>query len=392
MEKLDELERLQRLRESGAITADEFEKVKNKILADDVEAVDNKQIKEDVVAHKETVTAKVKEHYNVENITNNKICNKCGNELLEEDKFCGKCGSKVKLSIKRKIKILIIISIIVIILIIGTLSGLYFYGENIKIGKITINNPMSNYGITDEYLTNNFKENGWDQYDNVDVNILAIADIEYNEFNKVVLASNTVTNNGVKLTNTGILLLNRKDNMVKGFTINSNLIMIFNGLANNSNNKAIEVLEVSVKYIQEYGIDFFSNNSSNQYRLLIKEISDIIGVNKARGYVKSGMVESVKSISSNLDYTLLFEKESALVKYIAFYGETLEFNSSWPIDETAAKYLYTYNRRTYNNLISIYGQPYKTVKQYELYSMEDVNAVSTYKSLETAKEKLNVEE
>lgn len=392
MEKLDELERLQRLRESGAITADEFEKVKNKILADDVEAVDNKQIKEDVVAHKETVTAKVKEHYNVENITNNKICNKCGNELLEEDKFCGKCGSKVKLSIKRKIKILIIISIIVIILIIGTLSGLYFYGENIKIGKITINNPMSNYGITDEYLTNNFKENGWDQYDNVDVNILAIADIEYNEFNKVVLASNTVTNNGVKLTNTGILLLNRKDNMVKGFTINSNLIMIFNGLANNSNNKAIEVLEVSVKYIQEYGIDFFSNNSSNQYRLLIKEISDIIGVNKARGYVKSGMVESVKSISSNLDYTLLFEKESALVKYIAFYGEKLEFNSSWPIDETAAKYLYTYNRRTYNNLISIYGQPYKTVKQYELYSMEDVNAVSTYKSLETAKEKLNVEE
>ena len=47
MGKLEDLDVLQKLKDSGAITPDEFEKVKNKVLADDV--VDsNNQIKEDV--------------------------------------------------------------------------------------------------------------------------------------------------------------------------------------------------------------------------------------------------------------------------------------------------------------------------------------------------------
>ena len=48
MGKLDDLERLQKLKECGAITTDEFEQEKKKILADDVEVVNNNEIKEDI--------------------------------------------------------------------------------------------------------------------------------------------------------------------------------------------------------------------------------------------------------------------------------------------------------------------------------------------------------
>ena len=70
MGKLEDLDVLQKLKDSGAITPDEFEKVKNKVLADDV--VDsNNQIKEDVkeIDHKETVMDQVKEHDDINQLS-----------------------------------------------------------------------------------------------------------------------------------------------------------------------------------------------------------------------------------------------------------------------------------------------------------------------------------
>lgn len=114
MGKLDDLEGLQKLKESGAITTDEFEKVKNKILDDDVEVIDtNNLIKEDVkpIDNKEIVTNQI-----------NRTCNKCRNELLEDEKFCGKCGNKVNTNnknVKIKFNHLIIGIIIFILLVVG---------------------------------------------------------------------------------------------------------------------------------------------------------------------------------------------------------------------------------------------------------------------------------
>ena len=74
MGKLEDLDVLQKLKDSGAITPDEFEKVKNKVLADDV--VDsNNQIKEDVkeIDHKETVMDQVKEHDDITDTLDNKV-------------------------------------------------------------------------------------------------------------------------------------------------------------------------------------------------------------------------------------------------------------------------------------------------------------------------------
>lgn len=319
------------------------------------------------------------------------FCEKCNNELKDGEKFCGKCGEKVKTDKKGKIKILISMLCISAFLVVISLVFLYFYGKNIKIGNITIDNPMSNWGITDKYLTNNFKENGWDKYDDVDVHILAITNIEYNDFNKLVLAKNTVTNNGTKSSNTGILFLNRKDNTVEGLTTNSNLIWIFNGLVNNTN-KAQDVLDISAKYIQEYGTEIFTDVSNKEFGLLVKDISNVIGVDKAREYTKSGKAEQAELINSNLDCTLLFEKESAKIEYYAFYEKKSKFNSKWPIDENTYKYFSKdYSMRdTLNTFEYVYGEPYVIVEQYTIYTGEG-KSVGTYLTLDEAKNKLNVE-
>lgn len=94
MGKLDDLEVLQKLRESGAITADEFEKVKKKILAENIEIIDSDNKNE--IDEEQKIISDSIEKQETTTIVTNKVCSKCGNELLEEDKFCGKCGIAIK--------------------------------------------------------------------------------------------------------------------------------------------------------------------------------------------------------------------------------------------------------------------------------------------------------
>ena len=74
MGKLEDLDVLQKLKDSGAITPDEFEKVKNKVLADDVVDINN-QIKEDVktIDNKETIKYQVQEHDDIKDTLDNKV-------------------------------------------------------------------------------------------------------------------------------------------------------------------------------------------------------------------------------------------------------------------------------------------------------------------------------
>ena len=81
MGRLDDLERLQMLKESGTLTQEEFEQEKKKILNADI-------VKENV------------EH--IEQEANN-VCVNCGSAIFEGDKFCGTCGHALKNSIQEDI-------------------------------------------------------------------------------------------------------------------------------------------------------------------------------------------------------------------------------------------------------------------------------------------------
>ena len=91
----------------------------------------------------------------------------------------------------------------------------------------------------------------------------------------------------------------------------------------------------------------------------------------------------------------MFEKGSALAKYVAFYTEGLQYNSRYPIDERTYKYLekdYS-NKSTLNAFEYVYGPAYTFIKQYEIYSISDSSKlIGSYNNLETAKNKLEVEE
>lgn len=312
-------------------------------------------------------------------------CKKCGNELKEGEKFCGKCGTKVdekiiiennttnneslKATVKVKSNYLVVI-IIVVILIFGVIAGGVYYNNTV---------------ISDEYLTNNYRENGFSQFDNVEVKVLDIEDIEYKNFNKLVLAKVTINNNNQEVSNVGLLLVNKKENDVEGFTINNNLIQILNGVANNNMPKVKDITKLSAKYIQMVGTDIFQKGETEDFKNLINEYSKIIGLKESREYVKTGFA---KQLNANLDYTLLFEKQSPIVKYIAFYEMKQVYN--WSIPEQAAKILYSNDRKTYNNFVAIYGSPYKTVQQYTICDLTG-KEIEHYSSLEKAKEKLNVD-
>lgn len=113
MSSLDDLEKIQKLKEKGILSEEEFEAEKKKILN-----MDNNSVK-------------------------NNICKKCGAELEDRAIFCGKCGSKVQKTfienLKTNKKWLIIILVIIIVVI-----GIVYNSEmNIKSDYNSSNNENS---------------------------------------------------------------------------------------------------------------------------------------------------------------------------------------------------------------------------------------------------------
>lgn len=387
MSKIDELEKIQKLKEEGVLTETEFENEKNKILKKDVKP-------EEVTNNITENIDKEEKNKNNENNSSNinttkkqkkkKVCKKCGNEIQEGEKFCGKCGTEVK---KFKIKIVIAISIVVLLAIGGIIGGVYY------------NNTV----ITDEFLTENFKQNGFEQFDNVNVTTLAVKDIIYNDFNKLVVANIDITNNGSKISRTGILLVNKKEKKVDSFTINNTLLYLLKGVANsNTEETSPKIAEICVKYIQDKGTDCF-NSTSDNFKNLVKDIGDIVGTEKSRDFIRTEYAKVASNANINLDYTILFEKNSALIKYIAFYETSVEFNPKYPMDEKTYKLAFgDYSDRSSRQTLEyLYGPPYITVKKYNVYEIgtessneqefEDTK-VGSYNTLEEAEEQLNVEE
>lgn len=393
MSVIDELEKLKKLKEQGILTETEFESEKNKIL--------NKNVKIENVTNNETEKinkngkniSKESQKNKVSNINTNgkkhkeKICKKCGSKIHEGEKFCGKCGTKVENFKIKKYQIAIAISIVILLSIGGTIGGVYY------------NNTV----ITDEFLTENFKQNGFDQFDSVNITTLAVKDITYNDYNKLVVANIDMTNNGSKIPMTSILLVNKKENKVEGFKINLSLLYLLKGIANSNTAECpSKIAEICVKYIQNKGTDCF-NNSSDDFKNLVKEIGDIVGTEKSRNFIKMEYAKVASNANISLDYTILFEKNSALIKYIAFYETSVEFNSNYPMSEKTYKLAFgDYSDKSSRQTLEyLYGPPYVTVEKYNVYEInaeytneqefEDTK-VGSYDTIEEAEEQLNVEE
>lgn len=109
-------------------------------------------------------------------------------------------------------------------------------------------------------------------------------------------------------------------------------------------------------------------------------------------------------MNTNLKPTLLFDKNSPMVKYIAFYETTTKYNTNYPMDERTFNYFskdYSH-RNAINTMEYLYGPAYTVVNEYTVYKLEEgttdsvesfeKSKVGSYSTLEEIKENLNVEE
>lgn len=321
-------------------------------------------------------------------------CSNCGKELEEGTVFCSECGQKVSKdtinnnedpnSTKKKSKNFIWVIIIVVIIVIGIIAGGLYY-------KYTV--------ISDEYVTEKILELGFDQFDATSVDILDIEDINYKDFNKIVLVEVTARESGLSATMTAFLLVNKMEDRVQEVQMNNNIIFILNGVAKNKPSLVKELTKLTAEKIISQGEGVFSEVGTENFKNLINSYSDIVGLEDSRKYIKT---EYDKQNTSGLDTTLLFEKGSPMIKYMAFYMTTTKFNTSYPFDERTYQYFandYSY-RDTLNTLEYVYGPAYVTVQEYQVYKLENFDSeadfqnlyVGSYTSLDSAKQSLNVEE
>ena len=101
MSNIDELEKIQELKEKGILSEEEFETEKAKIL--NVNSNSEKNIKDEQKKESKILKNKKIKH-----------CKKCGAEIEEGATFCGKCGTRIK-GVKIRNTIIIGCSILVII-------------------------------------------------------------------------------------------------------------------------------------------------------------------------------------------------------------------------------------------------------------------------------------
>lgn len=323
------------------------------------------------------------------------VCKNCGNEIQNGEKFCGKCGNSIvniekeykkeenkntKNFFNNKFRIFIII----LLIICGIGIGIMCY---------------KNSQITDTYITQKYvQKNNLSQSNKLKVKILNITSINYKNFNKITLAKFISNDENSSLT--GIILVNKKEDNVEFVTINPTMLWVISGIGENEPEKAKEINKTIAEYIQNYGTETVSDLSSENFKSLMKKYSDIIGNEKCKDYIKKSF--STYS-NTNLNYTLLFEKGTPIVKYIAFYENTMQYNSSYPIDERTYKYLskdYS-GKKTLNAFEYAYGPAYKMVQQYNVYPINGTtqtaqqlenSKIGSYSSLDKPKEKFNVEE
>ena len=169
MSIVDELEKIEKLKEKGKITKKEFENERKNILSQ----INNKKGEKDIKQCKK------------------KFCSKCGNEIQEGEKFCGKCGNKIKVNNKKlDIYQIIILSVIVILILTGIVLAIrksFYKDETSNLNNN--NNTETTLNNSNTLIQNNISDN------------LQVLDIKNNELKinatelirEIISANNSTT-------------------------------------------------------------------------------------------------------------------------------------------------------------------------------------------------------
>lgn len=329
-------------------------------------------------------------------------CKKCGNEIFEGEKFCGKCGTKVELdgenvNAKRSIQIKLIYLMIIFLIIMVVAFGVIaknnngnFELENLNIFK----KHMSNEELI-EILKNS--DNGiYLQKDTVDFG--TSSDLDYKNYNKLISYSCKYVNGAVTLNSGGLLILNDKQDKFKlvKLRVDYNSIIYYLN-TENEKDKLGKITSLMSEYISSYGIDNFviSENNVEKYMTLGKKIGEVVGVDLCRDIIREATIKATQytEAASLVQSSKFFYKRNEISpRYIGCYTTEQVYN--WSIPETAARFLYSSDRKSYNNMVAVYGQPYKYVKKFVVYDFikEGTPKVGNYENENAVENKLGVEQ
>lgn len=280
MSNLDDLEKLNNLKKQGILTNEEFEEEKKKILNNN-----SIEIREDEKIKNSTDDIIIKS-----NISNNRFCNNCGNELLNTDKFCLKCGKNLEENInfntqgvknkKSKVNILIIIiAIIVPIIIVGILLITIL---SFSIYKVKNNKQVSNNIVNS--ISNSSKDN--QLIKQIDIKLYDI----YNEKPSVIELDNT--------TETGAIYNITKEDVKSAI----------DKICKKNNLKFTENKENNEKY---YGIQIELNKTSNYDIALLVENNKTIAIMINETKLKSNNTMNSDNKIINEFINELFEEKYA---------------------------------------------------------------------------------
>lgn len=316
------------------------------------------------------------------------FCINCGNKIEEGEKFCGKCGTEVQNKVNENQPIKIKLSNLIIVFVI--ISALIVGGVLVFLNFDNISKLFSGNDVNDEYIEEILMSGpGGEGYFIKDTTrILAKTDLFYQNYNKLVIYTATIKNNlGQTTSGVGVIILNKQEDIFYSIEINSVVYGILDGLYRNGDIANIEkTAPILAQYVQNYGIEGLAYGNEG-YSDLCKEIANIVGIERGRKYAND-FLNTLNT--SNLNATVLYEKNSVEPKYMAFYQQTTKYN--WDVSENIANYWYKTNRDTYYSYELIYGPAYSTLYEYEVISMETQKVVGNYSTLEKAKSSLNVEE
>ena len=281
MSNIDDLEKLQKLKEQGVLTDAEFETEKKKILNNDSDGKTNINLK----------INKLKD--NMKASKNSKIikCKKCGNEIKEGEKFCGKCGTKI-----RNNKVKYIIGIIVICMI---CVGIIIYCNKDVSNNTTT--PSTTLSTSESNTSNNTSK----------------------ENNKIMINASTEYSD----TLTGMCFKFSRQDLKNRFCSNYDYDMQTTlGLMDTSFNYIGPDIESNTSL---YGLSmyyFYNNYNKKPYFILTTvedgdgEIIRIMGVivdyNKLNETQKQNSIDNCKNVITSIDSSISDEEAMAIIKDI----------------------------------------------------------------------------
>lgn len=361
MSNIDELEKIQELKEKGILSEEEFETEKAKIL--NVNSNSEKNIKDEQKKESKILKNKKIKH-----------CKKCGAEIEEGATFCGKCGTRIK-GVKIRNTIIIGCSILVIIFFIYAI--------------ITFINPNINEKEMEEMLKG--AESGTYLQENT-VKIGKEIDFEYKEYNKLVSYSCTYMNGNTTLEAGGLIFVNKNNFKIIKLDLTYTSILHYL-IEENQSSKLEQVMILLGNCIKDNNVEQISTNNMDleKYMEVNREVGKVVGVQLGREILKTNNLN--KAYQNLVNSTYLYGKDEITPRYIG--TQTTEQEYVWTvIDEYTARILYTTNIRTYNQLVAMYGPPYENVQKFVVYDLtkEGAPKEGTYKDIEEAKKELNVEE